>query len=131
MRTTIRTRYVPLFVLCLCAACASVGAETPQAPQFGRANHVEVVNDGETDFVLVMIRDGERFRLGHVSRMETARFRIPTPRHGSSYQVSLVAEPIGSGRAFATIPITWRAGQDLRGRVARTTGAQNFVVLTR
>lgn len=132
MRTTHRSQYLPLFILCLCAACAAGGGEGVQAgPPLQRAGEVEVVNDGHSDITLFMVRDGERFRLGRVARMETARFRMPPPRHGASYQVSLVAEPVGSDRAFATIPITWHPGQDLRGRVGRTASAQQFVLLTR
>jgi hypothetical protein len=131
MRTTIHTQYLSLVIVCLCAACASAGGEGVQAPQFGTAGEVEVVNDGHSDFLLFMVRDGERFRLGRVSRMETARFRIPPPRHGASYQVSLVAVPSGSDAAFATIPITWHPGQNLRGRVGRTSSTQDFVLVTR
>lgn len=131
MRSTRRNQYLPLFILCLCAACAAGGEGVQSGPQFQRVGELEVVNDGHSDLTLFMVRDGERFRLGRVARMETARFRIPPPRHGASYQVALVAEPAGSDRAFATIPITWRAGQDLRARVGRTASSQQFVLLTR
>lgn len=132
MRTTNRTQLLPLIVMCLCAACASAGGEsTPSYRQQGNAGQVVVTNDGNADFMLFMVRDGERFRLGRVSRMETARFRIPVAQHARSSQVALVAQPMGSGSTFATIPITWRPGQNLVGRVARNTSLNNFVLITR
>jgi hypothetical protein len=94
---------------------------------------VEVTNDGNSDIVLYMNRGGNRYRLGHVARMETARFRIPAAPGGAlpGYEVALVAEPVGSAQAFATSTIYWRPGQNLSGRVARNVMSQQFVVFTR
>jgi hypothetical protein len=135
MRTTFRHQFLVLVLLCAPAACAPAASEGRSASQISdEVGLVQVTNDGHDDFVLYMYRDGVRYRLGRVARMETALFRIPAADLGPrpSYQVQLVAEPSGvGGQAFSTGPINWRPGQDLAGRVARSVATQQFVVFTR
>jgi hypothetical protein len=136
MRTTIHRRSVAVLVLCLSAACAPAAREGRSAT-LDLSEHVglvHVTNDGRQDFMLYMLRDGARYRLGRVSRMESARFRIPPTAVGTqpSYRVQLLAEPSGSGaRPFVTVPIRWSPGQNLAGRVAGAYTSQNFVLVTR
>lgn len=135
MRTTFRHQLLVLLLLCAPAACAPAASEGRSAGQLSDdVGLVQVTNDGHEDFVLYMFRDGIRYRLGRVARMETAHFRIPAADVGPrpSYQVHLVAEPSGTGgRAFSTGAISWRPGQNLAGRVARSAITQQFVVFTR
>jgi hypothetical protein len=121
-----------LLVLCLAAACAPAAGEGLSDSPAGSAGQVEVVNDGSKDFVLYMLRDGVRYRLGRVARMETARFSIPAHAAGDrrSYRVQLVAEPGARTRPFSTRPVLWRPGQNLAGRVAGAYPGQNFVLIT-
>lgn len=132
MRTTIRRSFA-LLVLCLAAACAPAAHEDLSAMPGVEAGEVHVVNDGSKDFVLYMLRDGVRYRLGRVARMETVRFDIPAAAVGErrSYRVQLLAEPTGMGnRPFSTRAIIWRPGQNLAGRVAGAYPGQNFVLVT-
>lgn len=135
MRTTICHRSVALFVLCISAACAPAASESRSTPRISdEVGQVQVTNDGRQDFVLYMVRDGMRYRLGRVARMETARFRIPPADVGPnpSYRVQLIAEPVGGGsRPFSTGSILWRPGQSLDGRVAGPYTNVNFVLVTR
>lgn len=121
-----------VLLLCLSAACASAGGEGAQTgPSLAQdVGNVEVTNDGHEDIVLYMISDGTRYRLGRVSRMETGQFRIPALAGGdqSSYQVELIAEPVGNARPFSTGRILWRPGQDLSGRVGRNVSTQHFIL---
>ncbi len=133
MRITIR-QPLALLLLCLSAACASAGRgpgaqDRQPAPDLTQdVGSVQVTNDGHEDFVLYMISDGTRYRLGRISRMETGQFRIPALAGGDqlSYQVELLAEPVGNARPFSTGRILWRPGQDLMGRVGRNTVTQHF-----
>lgn len=132
MRITTRPLFA-LLLLCLSAACASAGRgeNAPPAPDLAQdVGSVEVTNDGHEDFVLYMISDGTRYRLGRISRMETGRFRIPALAGGDqiSYQVELLAEPVGNARPFSTGRILWRPGQNLLGRVGRNTVTQHFTL---
>lgn len=132
MRITIRQPFAVL-LLCLSAACASNGngeGGVPAPTLAQNVGSVEVTNDGHEDFVLYMISDGSRYRLGRVSRMETGRFRIPALAGGDqlSYQVELMAEPVGDARPFSTGRILWRPGQNLSGRVGRNVTTQHFIL---
>ncbi len=121
----------PLFaVLLLCAAGACVPPAGLSAPSYA-AGAVEVVNDGHQDMVLYAVRDGMRFRLGRVSRMETAQFDLPTSGEQSSYQVSLIAAPVGGGRPFASAPVVWHQGQSMMARLGRNAAAHTFDVVLR
>jgi hypothetical protein len=135
MRTTIRHTSLTVLVLCLSAACASAGGDGQPGTRLEQnVGYVQVTNDGHDDFVLYMFRDNMRYRLGRVSRMETARFRIPAAAVGMlpSYQVQLVAEPVsGNTRAFSTGAISWRPGQNLAGRVSRNNLSEQFLLVTR
>jgi hypothetical protein len=132
MRTTIRTPLFAVLLLSLATACASAGngAAGLEAPSYGDGE-VEVVNDGHQDMVLYAVRDGVRFRLGRVSRMETAQFQLPHPEERSSYQVSLIAQPVGGGRAFASAPLIWHLGQSMMARVGRNAASHTFDVVLR
>lgn len=136
MGITLRHRSFALLFLCLSGACAPAagGANGSSNSYLSRQEGtVEVTNDGNSDFVLYMNRNGERYRLGYVSRMQTARFRIPPASGGQlpGYQVVLMAEPVGSGAMVSTHTVYWRPGQNLAGRVARTFATQQFVVVAR
>jgi hypothetical protein len=135
MRTMIRHQFLAVLVLCLSAACASARGDGQKGTRIVEdVGTVQVQNDGHDDFMLYMFRDNARYRLGRVSRMQTARFNIPPAAVGDlpSYQVQLVAEPIGlAGRSFATGPISWRPGQNLAGRVSRNNLSEQFLLVTR
>lgn len=132
MRTTIRQPFAVL-LLTLSAACASAGGAEDRQPAPTLAENVgsvQVTNDGHEDIVLYMISDGTRYRLGRVSRMETGQFRIPALAGGDqiSYQVELLAEPVGNAQPFSTGRILWRPGQNLSGRVGRNVTTQHFML---
>jgi hypothetical protein len=133
MRTTIRNQFLAVLVLALTAACASHRGDGQGTHFVQDVGVVQVQNDGHDDFVLYMFRDNARFRLGRVSRMQTARFSIPPAAVGDlpSYQVQLVAQPVGDGTAFATGSISWRPGQNLAGRVSRNNLSETFLLVTR
>ena len=131
MRSTIRNPLFAVLLLCLAAACAPAANVEPQAAPVYSAGAVEVVNDGHQDMVLYAVRDGMRFRLGRVSRMQTAQFRLPQPDERDSYQVSLIAEPVGGGRTFASAPVVWHLGQSMQARLGRSAASHTFDVVLR
>lgn len=129
MRPTTRSPRLSMLLLCLAAACApAMNEPQPAAPSYG-SGIVEVTNDGRQDVVVYAVRDGMRYRLGRVSRMERAQLRLPNLGERSSYQVSLIAEPVGGGRAFASAPLVWHQGQSMKARVGQSTTSSLDVVL--
>jgi hypothetical protein len=134
MRATPRTPFLAVLLLSFAAACtpAATGGVQYLAPPTYRPGVVELVNDAQEDLILYLVRDGVRYRLGRVSRMETAEFRLPEPEARPSYRVSLVAEPVGPGRSpIVTAPLLWRPGQSLRARVGRNPAASTFDIVLR
>jgi hypothetical protein len=131
MRPTIRTSRFSVLLLCLAAACApTMNGPLPEAPTYG-AGVVEVTNDGRQDVIVYAARDGMRYRLGRVSRMERTELRLPNLGDQASYQVSLIAEPLGGGRAFASAPLVWHQGQSMKARVGQSTVSHTFDVVIR
>ncbi|HEX6370253.1 MAG TPA: hypothetical protein VF006_15140 [Longimicrobium sp.] len=134
MRPNIRTPLLAVVLACAAGACASAPGPTDDLhPSVAAAlnGRVELTNDGHQDMVLYVVRDAVRFRLGYVSRMQTAQFRLPRAEDRASYQVSLVVEPVGGGRAFATAPVVWHPGQTLLARVGRSSTSHTFDVVLR
>lgn len=119
MRRRTRSPFPAALLLAFTAACATAAGDGLQPGAQLDYGMVELTNDGRQDVVVYLVRDGARYRMGHVSRMQTAHFRIPRPGVRESYRVSLVAEPVGGGRPVASVQVLWRPGQDLRGRVGR------------
>lgn len=133
MRPTTRRPIVAVILLCAAGACAPAagsGELHSSLPEAG-AGWVEVTNDGQQDVTLYMLRDGARYRLGHVARMQTARFRVPRTDGRPSYSVTLIADPSGGGSIFGTESIRWRPGQTLVARVGRRAFSQSFDVVLR
>lgn len=128
------TTHIPRFsvlLLSLAAACApAMNEPQPAAPRYD-AGVVEVTNDGRQDILVYAVRDGMRYRLGRVSRMERAQLRLPNLGEQSSYQVSLIAEPVGGGRAFASPPLVWHQGQSMKARVGQSTVSHTLDVVIR
>jgi hypothetical protein len=129
MRPTTRNPLFAVLLLCATGACASAGGSL-SAPSY-TAGAVDVVNDGHQDVVLYAVRDGMHYRLGRVSRMETAQFRLPASGEQSSYQVSLIAAPVDGGRPFASAPVVWHQGQNMRARLGRNAATHTFDVVLR
>lgn len=131
MRPTTRKPLFAVVLLCAAGACVPAATnESGRSPSSAAVGRVEVTNDGHQDVVLYVVRDAMRYRLGHVARMQTAQFRLPQ-WDARSYHVSLIAEPVGGGRAFATAPVVWHPGQTLQGRVGRNAASYTFDVVLR
>lgn len=85
---------------------------------------VYVTNDNWLDVVVYVLRGGSRFRLGEVTSIQSAVFRIPDAALGGSDNFAILADPIGSfnttgggAHGFATGTISLQPGHtvvDLR-----------------
>lgn len=82
-----------------------------------------VTNDNWLDVVVYVLRGGSRFRLGEVTSIQSAVFRIPDAALGGTDNFAILADPIGSfntsGRdhGYATGAISLQPGHtvvDLR-----------------
>ncbi len=74
---------------------------------------VRVQNQNWSDVVVYAVRSGRRHRLGTVTSMSSARFRLPRGLAMGSGDLQLVADPIGSSRGFTSGPIHVSDGQEV------------------
>jgi hypothetical protein len=74
---------------------------------------VRVQNQNWSDVVVYAVRGGRRHRLGMVTSMSSARFRLPRGLAMGSGDLQLVVDPIGSSRGFTSQPIHVGNGQDI------------------
>jgi hypothetical protein len=56
---------------------------------------VYVTNDNWLDMVIYVSRNGSRYRLGEVTGVQSAVFRIPEATMGAALDLRLIADPIG------------------------------------
>lgn len=71
----------------------------------------QVKNFNWSDVTVYLLRGGVRTRLGVVNSMGEASFRLPAGLMGSSSDVRLLLDPIGSSVAYMTDPIFVQPGQ--------------------
>jgi hypothetical protein len=99
------------------AACAGSGAMDPgEGPSpvnkyVQRTATVEVENFNWQDITVYAVHLNSRVRLGTVTSMSKARFRLPTRFVSGGADFRLLADPIGGGRAYLSDNIRVRDGQ--------------------
>jgi len=74
---------------------------------------IRVENRNWSDVVVYAVRSGRRHRLGMVTSMSSARFRLPRGMATGSGDLQLVADQIGSSRGFVSEPIHISTGQEI------------------
>jgi hypothetical protein len=78
---------------------------------------VRVENNNWSDMNVYVLRSGTRQRLGSVSSMTTAKFKLPRHVLVSTEPVRLLADPVGSSRGILSPPLLLNAGQVVEWRV--------------
>ena len=74
---------------------------------------IRVQNQNWSDVVVYAVRSGRKHRLGMVTSMSSARFRLPRGLALGAGDLRLVADPIGSNRSFTSEPIHLGTGQEV------------------
>ena len=123
----LRLRATILAVLLLLAACAAnSGPDGAGTATGNRAAEVQVTNNNWSDMVIYVVRGGSRFRLGRVSSLSTAEFKIPGALVGQD--VRLTADPVGLERPFRTEPIRVSPGQRVEFTVQNHLSISHYSV---
>ena len=96
-------------------AAGGSGAETVAARESGssRTPIIRVDNRNWADVVVYAVRSGRKQRLGMVTSMSMARFRLPESMVVGSGELQLLADPIGSSGGFLSAPVLVNPGQDI------------------
>lgn len=115
------------------AGCGSSRGEAPPvgydalAPVSGPLM-VAVANNNWQDMDIYAVHEGERFRLGTVTSMTQARFRLPAGSFPPGGNIVLVADPIGSPNAFSSGPILANPGQTISWNLENHLALSNYRV---
>jgi hypothetical protein len=107
MRTLQRVLILPALLLVV-NACSRHKTSAPATPAEPSLLHVE--NHHWLDVDVYVFHDGQRSRLGTVTAASSKDFVFPRSMVGSTRQVRLIADPVGSSSGTATDPITLRPG---------------------
>ena len=121
------------FLLLAAATTATVGACAPAAEQAGfgspeRQTTLVVENNNWQDMVIYVLNGGQRARLGSVNSMSTARFRVSDGLSGGFGQLRLLADPIGSNRAYALPIINIVPGSEVQVRLENNITTSSYAV---
>jgi hypothetical protein len=123
-------------------ACAAGGTSTgaarlPDGPSPGRRAvapaaepaMLKVSNYNWMDVVVYAVQGGIRVRLGQVTSMSTASFRLPSRMVGNSVQsMRLMVDPIGSTEGWQTEGISIHAGQQVQFNVQNSLSFSSILV---
>ncbi|HEX2093174.1 MAG TPA: hypothetical protein VHG28_12265 [Longimicrobiaceae bacterium] len=114
LRTAAAVLFVALSAACAPAATSSSFASGPAdepAPAPARREHatVRVTNNNWSNMTVYVVRGTSRFRLGMVTSMTTAVFRLPMVHLAGASGVRLLADPIGSTQTYLT-PVLYVSG---------------------
>ena len=97
-----------ILLMAVTAACASHRkGPMPPAEEFA----VVVINHHWLDVTVYLLHDGQRTRVGAVTASTTEQFSLPARLLGSSRQMSLIAEAVGSRESVRTELLTLQPGQ--------------------
>jgi hypothetical protein len=109
------------------SACAPA-AEQAELGSPERQTTVVVQNNNWLDMVIYVMNGTQRTRLGSVNSMSSARFRVTDALSGGYGQLRLVADPIGSNRAFALPMINVVPGAEVQVRLENNITTSSYSV---
>lgn len=98
-------------VILMAGGCAYGHTTMDDAAMADDRTVVRVTNNNWSDMTIYLMRSGARQRLGTVTSQSTHAFVVPSYVMSSAGQVYLMADPIGSTRAFTSAPVIIQPGQ--------------------
>jgi len=122
-----------------CAAGTTAGgaARLPDGPFAGRnaaapaaaPAMLKVSNYNWMDVVVYAVQGGTRVRLGQVTSMSSANFRLPSRMVDNNVQsVRLMVDPIGSTEGWQTDGISIHAGQQVQFNVQNSLAFSSILI---
>ena len=108
------------------------GGNVSAAPRAHRAPAtVKVENFNWQDVVVYVVQSGQRVRLGMVTSMSTGKFRLPERFLGSTSDIRLYADPIGSTSGYTTEAIRVVSGQEVSLSVQNSLALSSVAIWNR
>jgi len=124
---TVRTLLVAAATAATLGACAPA-SEQAELGSPERQTTLVAENNNWQDMVIYVLNGTQRARIGSVTSMTTARFRITDSLSGGFGQLRLVADPIGSNRAYALPIINVVPGSQVQVRLENNIATSSFAV---
>ena len=114
-------------------AAIAIGACAPatEQSQVGApesATTLVVKNNNWQEVVIYVMRGAMRTRLGSVTSMNSARFRLSDTMMSGTGGVRIVADPIGSARTYTSPAITVTPGAQVELQVQNQISISNYAV---
>lgn len=108
-------------------ACAPASEQARMGPAEAQTTLL-VKNNNWQEVVIYMLRGTTRARLGSVSGMGSARFRIADTMISGTGDVRIMADPIGSQRTYTSPAIDVVPGAQVELQVQSTINISSFAV---
>ena len=124
----IRSALVAVATAAALGACAPA---TEQAQLGAPESHTTLLveNNNWSDMVIYLVRGATRARLGSVTGMGTAKFRITDAMAGGGYgEVRIIADPIGSQRTYTSPVINIVPGSQVELTLQNNIQISSFAV---
>ena len=124
-------------ILAAAIVASTLGACAPAAEHArntipARSKTTLVVQNGNwLEVAVYLVRGNMRMRMGSVNSMSEATFRIPDAYVLGVSDVTVQADPIGSGRTWTSPPIQVFPGAQLALRLENSLSLSNFAVYAR
>lgn len=118
------------------AACATTGTTAGSGRDLFAGSDepetmVRVENRNWSDVDVFAVYGGIRRRLGTVTSMTSARFRIPSDLLAAGRDLQLLADPIGSSEAYLTPAVQVYSGQEVSFTVQNHMSLSSIAVFNR
>ena len=113
-----------ILLLAFMSACAHHKGPIVPAEKFA----VVVINHHWLDVDVYLLRSGQRIRLGTVSATTTQEFLVEDRLLGSSRQIALLGEAIGSHEAVRTEALSLQPGQYVEWTLENTLRRSSVAV---
>jgi hypothetical protein len=120
-------KYLVAATVAMLGACAPA-AEQAELGSPERETTLIVQNNNWHDMVIYVVTGSQRARIGSVNSMSTTRFRITDSLAGGFGQLRLLADPIGSNRAYALPIINVVPGSEVQVRIENNIAASSYSV---
>lgn len=124
----IHTAWIALATGATLGGCAPATEQAELGAPEGQTTLV-VENNNWSDMVIYVTRGASRTRIGSVTSMRTATFRITDSMAGGGYgEVRIIADPVGTDRTYTSPVINIVPGSQVQLRLQNNVQVSSFSV---
>lgn len=113
---------------CASGMASDEGAMYGVAPAASERTALVIENNNWQDMVVYLLKDGMRHRLGNVQSLASGRFRLTPSMIGGSGSLRIVADPIGSTRAWVSEPIHIQPGDVVQFKLENNISLSSYLI---